>query len=171
MAKSKNPWLPYLGILGLLILWFAYSQFRGRKYEVQIDPIVPFAVDDVARFSIEKDGLRVTIEKKDSTWTFSLPDTGRPAEYKMNQFVTNFLKGEREGAVTADTAKYGDYGVSTDAMHVIIYANDGSSISFWLGASKTDSRSEFLRYDPDPNVYPARQRMMGRVQASADWWR
>lgn len=171
MDKKRNPWLPYLAILAILLIWFVYNQFSGKQYEVQILPLFDIKPEKVTRVVISKDGERVTLVRMDSTWTFAEPDTGRPAEFRIEQFEKDVLRGEREGSITSDTAAYRSYGVADDAMHLEIWAGDNKVGGVRVGRSGKDFSLEYVRYDEDPHVYPSRQRMLNRVGSTADWWR
>lgn len=172
MAEKKNPWLPYLGVLVLLLLWFVYSLFREKQYEVDIEPLFDFAYEKLSAFSITRDSSTVTLLKADSVWVFASPDTGSPAAYKVEQFLKDVVRGEREGYVSDDTSRYDQYGVSdTKAMQIEL--RDAASVleRAYVGRSTSDFNQEFIRYEGDSRVYPSRQKLLNKLGATADWWR
>ncbi len=170
--KKKNPWIPYLGVLALLLLWFVYSQFREQRYEVKIEPLFDFPYAKLAAFSITQDSATVTLLKADSVWVFAAPDTGSPAAYKIEQFLKDVVRGEREGHVTDDTSRYEQYGVSAD-KGIRVELRDATALlaRVYVGRSVSDFNQEFVRYEGDPRVYLSRQRIVGKLGATATWWR
>ncbi|MBX7151316.1 DUF4340 domain-containing protein [bacterium] len=169
---KSNPWFPYLAVFGILILLLVYTQFREQKYQAIIKPIFKFKPEEVTGFSISKDNVSVSIVKKDTAWFFAEPDTGQPAKYKIDQFLKEVLRGEREGAVTDDTSRYAKLGVQeTFATRVIIRNEHEDLATIFVGRSQSDYNQEYIRYSDDPNVYPSRQKMVNKLGAVASWWR
>ena len=169
---KRNPWLPYLTIAGVLVLLWGYTQWRDRKYEVQIKPMFSFKPEAVTCIKIAKENVSVTMIKKDTLWTFAQPDTGMPEKYKIDEFFKDVLKGEREGTITDDTAHYSKYGISDgESTQVVLTGDEGFLEKIYIGRSESDYTQEYLRYENDPNVYPARQRLINRLGAVASWWR
>ncbi len=172
MTKRKNPWIPYLAVLGLLVIWFVYSQLQDRQYEVKIEPLFDFSATQVKAFTIGQDTMSVTLVQVDSAWSFAAPDTGSPARYKTEQFVKDVLHGQREGPVTSDSSRYTDFGVSGDkALRLTLKGEAGVLVTLWVGRSASDPNQEFVRYADDPKVYPSRQKMLNKLGTTASWWR
>jgi len=169
---KKNPWIPYLAILGLLILWFVYSQFRSKQYEVMIEPLFDFPPKSVTEFTITQDTVSVRLIRADSLWFFAAPDTGLPALYKIEQFVKDVLQGEREGYVTEDTSRYDVYGISkTKAIRLQLKGDSDVLTTILVGRSTSDFNQEFVKYSGDPKVYPSRQKILNKLGVTASWWR
>jgi hypothetical protein len=172
LSNRQKGWIPYVGILSVLIILLIYSQFRQKKYEVSIEPIFKFKTEDVASFTVYKDVLSVTIARQDSSWKFAAPDTGKPSSYKIDEFLKDVVKGQREGFITADTSTYAKYGVDGgQATKVELRSTDNVLAVIFVGQSPSDYAQEYFRYSNDQRVYPARQKMTVRLGAVASWWR
>lgn len=172
MDKKKKAWVPYMGVLSLLIILFIYTQYRESQHQVDIKPIFDFNTDKITSFTITKDNASVTLIKNDTSWVFPAPDTGRAQDYKIKDFIKEVLKGEREAVVTDDTSKYEKYGVTeAKATKLTVMKDETTLATILVGRSSTDYNQEFIRYENDPRVYPARQRMLNRMGASVSWWR
>ncbi len=172
LSNKQKMWVPYIGILSVLLILLVYSQYRQRRYEVRIEPVFAFKPDDVTSFTIWKDNLSVTIAKQDSVWIFAAPDTGQPAKYKIEAFFKDVVKGEREGFISDDTSTYSKYGVSdAKAVRVDLRNGDETHSSVFLGQSVSDYNQEYIRYSNNPKVYPARQSMINKLSGAASWWR
>lgn len=172
MAKKKNPWLPYLVILVVLVILLVFTQWKESGYEVTIKRIVDAKAESITSVTISKEQSTVTMEHVDTLWVFSPPDTGSASMFKIKEFTKEILNGEREGAVTSDTALYDKYGVTeSKAVKVTLRQGDKVVSVFYAGRSSTDYQLEYIRYADDPKVYPARQKMLSRMGATAAWWR
>ncbi len=172
MDKKKNPWLPYLIILAVLVILLVFTQWKESGYEVQIRKISDVKAESVTSFTVSKDQSTVTLEHVDTLWVFSPPDTGSASQYKIREFIKDVLNGEREGAVTDDTSKYEKYGLTqAKTVKLVLMQGDKTVLTLYAGRSVTDYQLEYIRYEDDPNVYPVRQKVLSRMGASANWWR
>ncbi len=172
MDKKKNPWIPYLIILAVLVILLVFTQWKESGYEVTIKRIVDVKSESVTAFTVAKDQSIVTLEHVDTLWVFTPPDTGSASMFKIKEFIKEVLNGEREGAVTDDTSKYEKFGVTeSKATKLVIKQEDKVVVTIYIGRSVTDYQQEYIRYENDPNVYPARQKMLSKMGASAGWWR
>jgi len=169
---KRNPWMPYLIVVGALLLLWGYTKWRDSKYEVEIRPIFSFKAESVTGFKITKDNVSVNIVKRDTVWAFASPDTGHPEKYKIDEFVRDFLKGERERSITDDTANYAKYGVNENkSTRVELMNGDEIITKIYVGRSESDYLQEYVLLENDPNVYPVRQKLLNRLGAVASWWR
>lgn len=170
-AKLK-PYVPYIGILLVLGILLMYSQMRQRKYEAKIEKVFDFAATEVTEFTVSKDDVKVTIAKGDSSWFFAAPDTGTADDYRVKQFIREVLGATREDAVSEDTIKYNEYGVTeSSAVKIELRANGKQLSKVYLGQSKKDVSQEYVRYAGDDRVYPLRGRVISSLSAAASWWR
>ena len=172
MDKKKNPWLPYLIILAVLVILLVFTQWKESGYEVTIERIFDVKAESVTSFTVSKDQSVVTLTHVDTLWVFTPPDTGSASMFKMKEFIKDVLNGEREGAISADTSKYEKYGLSTGkAVKLTVKKEDKTVATIYVGRSVTDYQLEYIRYEDDPNIYPSRQKMLSKMGASANWWR
>jgi hypothetical protein len=172
LNNTHKAWIPYVGTLAVLLILFFYSQHRQQKYEVKIEPIFNFRADEVTSLTIRKETSSVTLVKMDASWKFATPDTGKPAPYKMDELFKDVIQGQREDAVTSESSDYGKYGVTADkATKVELKKAEEILSTVFIGQSPTDNLQEYIRYNDDPRVYPARQKMIGKLGAVASWWR
>lgn len=172
MDKKKNPWLPYLIVLGVLIALLIYTQWKESGYEIKIRRIVNVKDDVITSITISKNNSAVTLEKADTLWVFQAPDTGAVSVYRIKEFFKEVVNGEYENAITSDTALYDKYGVTADkATKVVLRKQDEVIANFYVGRSVTDFQLEYIRFENDPRVYPARQKMLNKMGTTAGWWR
>ncbi len=75
MAKKKNPWLPYVIILGVLVILLVFTQWKESGYEVTIKRIVSAKAEDITSFTISNEQSTITLEHVDTLWVFTPPDT------------------------------------------------------------------------------------------------
>lgn len=172
MRNKLKGWIPYLVILATLILLLIYSQARQRSFEVTIEPLFEVEASQLSSIQITKDTLSVELVRLDSQWVFAAPDTGRPSTYRVNDFLKQVLKGQREDDISKDTTQYRKYGLTADAAtKVLLKDRSGLSVTAYFGRSPADYSAEFVRYDGDYRVYPLRQKALNYLGATASWWR
>jgi hypothetical protein len=172
MDKKKNPWLPYIVIFVILLILLVFTQWKESGYEVTIKRIVDVKPESITSFTVFKDQSMVTLDHVDTLWVFTPPDSGSASMFKIKEFIREVLNGEREGAVTDDTSKYEKFGLTENkAIKLVIRQDDKVVVTIYTGRSVADYQQEYIRYENDPNVYPARQKMLSKMGASASWWR
>ncbi|RKY52297.1 MAG: hypothetical protein DRP89_07915 [Candidatus Neomarinimicrobiota bacterium] len=172
MAKKKSSWGIYVAVLAIAILLLLVVRLKENKYEQKVTDIFNVDVENVNAFTITKGEVSVTLMFADTTWIFAEPDTGKVKQFRINNFLSNVVKGKKTGFATDKPEKYSQYNI-TDELGTKVELKKGETVlaSVIVGKSKASWAQDYIRYPNDPKVYITQKKLLNYLSEKASFWR
>jgi len=172
MAKKRTSWGIYAAVLVIAILLLLIVRLKENKYEQKVTDIFNVDAENVNSFTITKGEVSVTLMFADTTWIFAEPDTGKVKQFRINNFLSNVVKGKKTGFATDKAEKYSQYNI-TDELGTTVELKKGETVlaSVIVGKSKASWAQDYIKYPNDPKVYITQKKLLNYLSEKASFWR
>jgi hypothetical protein len=153
--------------LGMAAYVYFYELRHGRGRDVTKDESTaafPFAADDIVAITIERNGQKVALEKRNDTWRITAPVETRADQNAVSALVSSLAGARLERTLAADPSRLEDFGLAQPAVTVTIRLASGEEHALRLGARDFSGASVYAFVDQRREV----ALLPGSVLSAAD---